>query len=1705
MAGALTNSASVTGTTNVGPVTATALNNVSAIAVSKTLVSPNPGPAYINSNVVFRIAITNVGVNPISSYLLQDQFSSACFQFLGASIAPSGSGGGLVLWTGLPALAVGASTTIYVTNKVIGDCEPAVNNANISAVFDQAGNPVPDTQSSTSITNLGASISGTLWYDANANGTNDTGDSPLVSAIVYVDLSGDRVRQGNEPFATIDTNGVYQIVSIPAGDYAARVDTNSLPAGVRPTYDLDGTNTPHAVSLTISNGQVIAGLDFGYVGSGSISGYLWSDVSGDGIAQAGEPGLFGVNVYVDLNGNGVREAGEPYIVSGSDGSFAFDYLVATTYRVAIDLLSLPPDMRPTFDLDGTNTPNVATIDLGAGQNVANASFGYQGRASLAGAVTDAVTGLPIAGATVVVVDNLGTTQTVTTGWGGDYNVVSLWTGPATLTFSKPGYLPGTATPTIVGGANTQNYSLTPNTLTGVVTNTVSGLPIAGATVVVVDSANVTNTLTTDATGHYAVTNITAGVATLTASQTGYTTATASPTIVDGANTLNLGLTANTLTGVVTDATTGLPIAGATVQVTDSSSVLHTVTTDAAGHYGVTNLPAGPATLTASQTGYASATSHPTIIPGPNTQDEALTANTLAGIVRDAVSELAIAGATVKVVDSANVTNTITTDATGHYAVTNIAAGVATVTANRTGYTTASATPTIVAGVNIQNLDLTANTLTGLVTDAGTHQPITGATLVVVDGAGTTNTLTTDASGYYGLTNLAAGVATVTVSKTGYTPATVTPTIVAGPNTQDVQLTASTPTLALLSSVRALVADGGVRVRWQTASEVGSISFDLYRQGASRDQWIKINAEPILAANSTAGATYEVLDQGAKPAEAIVYRLVELEEQGTKQVYGPFALRAEAPAPVTAATVLTAQIASKSVKVATLVRVLDSAAQVAAPLSLSALDGSRFVKIVTTNSGVQCVTAASLASLLGQAPASVQAAIAAGSFRLSNQGEPVGYVPNADGSALSFYAEPLKNNFTAQNVYSLTIAAAVPLGSVDGQAPKVGPLSGGSVAAAAYQAGLDLEQDLLAVPTLVQDPNQDYWMWQRLVAGIGMFDTAGFPFALDHLSSGGSAVAQLTVRLMGGSEATHTVQVSLNGTVVGQDTWQGRAAHNTVLEIASALLMEGTNRLTLKALPNATGDTSLWYLNGFGVKYPRQYVAKGGALEFTANSNAVITVDGFAGSAITVLEITDPKQPAEVRRLTISPTAAGYSASFVPANPQSRFVAFLSGAGAPASSVSLGQVTGWSSRANAADYLIITPDSLADAAGTLAAYRQQKGLRTAVARLDQVYNEFSHGIPTPEAIRRLLATALSQWTVKPRYAVLIGDGTYDYRDLLQKHDNLMPPLLVSTGYGLFCSDSAYGDVNGDGLPEIAVGRLPVKNSDQLLGVINKLKSYEALPASAHAQSLLVADAPDSAGNFADALQQVGVTLAGAYSNTVVQCASPSDLGRSRQAIQSSLNAGVDLVDYIGHGAIDRFGSAGYLTTADVAGLQNGARLPVVVAVTCVAGQYSVPGSACLAESLLLQSQGGAIAVVAPTGLSVNQDASRLNLCLMRLLRANAQAGIGDMFRQAMADHIAQDKPATQPAIYNLLGDPATAYNVAPETSSLIAAPRFTTMTTSNGMMVITWSGGKPPYQLEKQSALIPGAPWEPLGAPVTGTSATVPMTGPAGFIRVRCSP
>jgi hypothetical protein len=103
----------------------------------------------------------------------------------------------------------------------------------------------------------------------------------------------------------------------------------------------------------------------------------------------------------------------------------------------------------------------------------------------------------------------------------------------------------------------------------------------------------------------------------------------------------------------------------------------------------------------------------------------------------------------------------------------------------------------------------------------------------------------------------------------------------------------------------------------------------------------------------------------------------------------------------------------------------------------------------------------------------------------------------------------------------------------------------------------------------------------------------------------------------------------------------------------------------------------------------------------------------------------------------------------------------------------------------------------------------------------------------------------------------------------------------------------------------------------------------------------------------------------------------------------------LVNYIGHAGISRLAREGLLTTTNMPNLGNGSKLPVFMAMTCAAGRFAIPGSdRSLGEALLLHHGGGAVAIWAPSGISLNSQA--------------AMAG-GTPF---------------DVSVYNLLGDPAT---------------------------------------------------------------------------------
>ncbi len=79
-----------------------------------------------------------------------------------------------------------------------------------------------------------------------------------------------------------------------------------------------------------------------------------------------------------------------------------------------------------------------------------------------------------------------------------------------------------------------------------------------------------------------------------------------------------------------------------------------------------------------------------------------------------------------------------------------------------------------------------------------------------------------------------------------------------------------------------------------------------------------------------------------------------------------------------------------------------------------------------------------------------------------------------------------------------------------------------------------------------------------------------------------------------------------------------------------------------------------------------------------------------------------------------------------------------------------------------------------------------------------------------------------WTAPaPAYLVLMGDGHFKLKNFDAASTSYPPALIPFPPYLIFkdpwqgeiASDGLYGDYNGDDLPDVAVGRIPVNTLDE----------------------------------------------------------------------------------------------------------------------------------------------------------------------------------------------------------------------------------------------------------------------------------------------------
>ena len=866
------------------------------------------------------------------------------------------------------------------------------------------------------------------------------------------------------------------------------------------------------------------------------------------------------------------------------------------------------------------------------------------------------------------------------------------------------------------------------------------------------------------------------------------------------------------------------------------------------------------------------------------------------------------------------------------------------------------------------------------------------------------------------------------------------------------------TQAVVSAFHASPADGGgVLLEWKTASEAGTAGFYVERWDAAARRFTRVS-RGLLAAllHAPQGGVYRFVDAGASPAEPRIYRLVEVEAGGGTQLHGPFAAvvdwdrkdpRRAGAAGLAADYERTASAPPERGTAAAAAEAAEAKSALQKTVAASPYGVHVPVRSPGQPAGLQYLRTADVAAWLGLPAADAGKMITEGKVSLSRGDQPVAWYPDLPAGAarkdvaalgLYFYGQvpsTLPDSLYGDaGVYRLQkgrglLMAAVPAGAA------------GSPASASFTATLHAEQDVFAATVLPLDPRSDYWFWEFLQGDDPTYGTRTFPLASPGAVSGGGGSATLTVHLQGatasGVAGEHHVAVALNGTALGETSWTGITAQAASFAVPPGTLLTAGNQVTLTAHAGGGAPYSILYLNGFDLAYPRRFTAAGDALAFPATAGAPVAVGGFTGAAVRLLDVSDPLHPRWLSGAAVSPDGSApgsFQVSFTPPASGS----YLAVA-APAVPVAAAD-RAWNAPAlkapgNRARYLVIAPAAFHDAAERLADTRRAQGLEAMTVDLEQIWDEMNGGAASPEALHAFLAWAFTHWSVPPRYVALAGTGTFDYRNLLGFGDERVPPLMLATPGGMFASDNLLGDVDGDGLPEMAVGRIPVLSAAELDAYTAKLAAYEGAPPAAWTgTALFLSDAPDQGGDFAADSAGVAGQLSGLYATQRIDLAT-TPLVDARAQLLGALATGAGLVNYTGHGGLDRLSSGGLLTDADVPGLTGGGRSPLVTALTCVINRFDVPGIPSLGELLAKSPAGGAVAVWGPTGLSASGEARLLGERFYHSPGTpdgspGTDARLGDRTLRATAEFRALGGDPTLPPLYGIVGDPALRLQVPP---------------------------------------------------------------------------
>ncbi|MFM9905359.1 MAG: C25 family cysteine peptidase [Pyrinomonadaceae bacterium] len=479
---------------------------------------------------------------------------------------------------------------------------------------------------------------------------------------------------------------------------------------------------------------------------------------------------------------------------------------------------------------------------------------------------------------------------------------------------------------------------------------------------------------------------------------------------------------------------------------------------------------------------------------------------------------------------------------------------------------------------------------------------------------------------------------------------------------------------------------------------------------------------------------------------------------------------------------------------------------------------------------------------------------------------------------------------------------------------------------------------------------------------------------------------VNLKVQGWGTSVNTPQVNLivNGRAVGTISGvNNQTPFSGQFTMPTSFLNEGANNIQL----TSGGLNDFSFFDSVKFSYARTYVAESqNKLLFTSPNAKRAVLSGFKSANIRLFDVTTDGNPVLLSNPVIQQNGGTYNVRWPAARSQQRKIFAVEETGVIINpTVTVNNPSDLATTSRSADYIIIS-DSATDfmaAANTWAAYRESAAggsFNAEVVDVADIYDEYSYGSASSTAIKEFLSNVKVNWPSQVpnrQYVLLIGDASSDPKNYLGKGEmNLVPAKQLTTIYSETYGDDGLADFDGDGLTDMAIGRIPARTAAEVSIVFNKTVAFETPAMQSMSRGAIFAyDLPDGY-DFADLTQTLSSQAPPAMPKTMVPRVSPG-YPNGQPNLISTINSGSYLVNYSGHGSAGAWGntSGGTFFSKGAVPLLHSASDPanpsdpsVFMMLTCWNGYYVHPDASyiSIAELLLLSQNSGAVVAWASSG-------------------------------------------------------------------------------------------------------------------------------------------